>query len=268
MRQKGRPILAAFQFLSRFPVRAELDFTPELLKRSAKYYPLVGAAIGIVIWIIGVVASLALPVLPVSVILLIAWVWLTGGLHLDGWMDSADAFLSYRPREKMLEIMKDSRVGAMGVLACVLLLLFKMSMLATLLSRGLYVSGAAMMTAPVWSRWFMSLAMRHWPTARGGEGLAGRFRGQSGKDTLLATLLALVLSAGLLLLAAVLQWGDMNMIIPMVYYVLAPLLAWGVGSWMASRMSARLGGLTGDTYGAINEGLEAVLLLLACLLFQ
>ncbi|HEY4392033.1 MAG TPA: adenosylcobinamide-GDP ribazoletransferase, partial [Paenibacillus sp.] len=188
MRQKGRPILAAFQFLSRFPVRAELDFTPELLKRSAKYYPLVGAAIGIVIWIIGVVASLALPVLPVSVILLIAWVWLTGGLHLDGWMDSADAFLSYRPREKMLEIMKDSRVGAMGVLACVLLLLFKMTLLATLLSRGLYVSGAAMMTAPVWSRWFMSLAMRHWPTARGGEGLAARFRGQSGKDTLLATL--------------------------------------------------------------------------------
>lgn len=267
MTQKGRPILAAFQFLSRFPVRAELEFTPELLKRSAKYYPLVGAAIGIVIWLIGAIAGLALPVFPLSVILLIVWVWLTGGLHLDGWMDSADAFLSYRPREKMLEIMKDSRVGAMGVLACVLLLLFKTSLLVTLLGRGLYAAGAGIMIAPIWSRWFMALAMRKWPTARGKEGLAGRFQGQSSNDTLRSTLLALVLSAALLLLAAVPQWGDVNLILSSVYYILAPVLAWGIGSWMAGRMSARLGGLTGDTYGAMNEGLEAMLLLLACLLF-
>uniref|UniRef100_UPI0005850CC2 adenosylcobinamide-GDP ribazoletransferase n=1 Tax=Paenibacillus sonchi TaxID=373687 RepID=UPI0005850CC2 len=73
---------------------------------------------------------------PAAVITLILWVWLTGGLHLDGWMDCADGLLSYRTRERMLEIMKDSRVGAMGVLACMLLLLLKASLLAAFLEGG------------------------------------------------------------------------------------------------------------------------------------
>ncbi len=66
-----------------------------------------------------------------GVLLLGLWVWLTGGLHLDGWMDVADGFGSYRSRERTLEIMKDSRVGAMGVIAAILLLLLKASVLAS-----------------------------------------------------------------------------------------------------------------------------------------
>ncbi|MDU5948969.1 MAG: adenosylcobinamide-GDP ribazoletransferase, partial [Paenibacillus macerans] len=146
----GQPILAAFQFLTRFPVRAELDFTPELLRRSVRYYPLVGAAVGLSVWAAAVLSAWLLPPLPAAVLALIVWVWVTGGLHLDGWMDTADGLLSYRPREKMLEIMKDSRVGAMGVLACVLLLMLKASLLASLLQGGVWQTGAALLTAPVW----------------------------------------------------------------------------------------------------------------------
>ncbi|MBA9085881.1 adenosylcobinamide-GDP ribazoletransferase [Fontibacillus solani] len=265
MSDKGRPILAAFQFLSRFPVKAELDFTPELLRRSAKYYPLVGAAIGLVVGAIGIAANMILPSLPSAVIMLIVWVWLTGGLHLDGWMDSADALLSYRSRDKMLEIMKDSRVGAMGVLACVLLLMFKMTLISSLLDQGEFSAGVALLTAPVWSRWFMVWAMRIWPTARQGEGLAVRFHGIKNRDVAISTGFALLISAIGILAAFAWDSGAFQWQLLVIYFVLLPLVALGVGALAASRMSSRLGGLTGDTYGALNEGLEAILLLLGLL---
>lgn len=268
MTQKGRPILAAFQFLSRFPVKAELDFTPELLKQSVKHYPLVGAAIGLAVWLGGTLSAQALPAFPAAVLALILWVWLTGGLHLDGWMDSADALLSYRSREKMLEIMKDSRVGAMGVLACVLLLLLKASLLTSLLAAGSLPAGAALLTAPVWSRWFMARAMSKWPTAREGEGLAGLFRGLKAKDTVQAAINALVLTAAGLSLAALLPGDGPDLLRLGVYFVAAPVLTAAAGSLAAGKICSKLGGLTGDTYGALNEGLEALLLVLAVLVFQ
>ncbi|MNE09667.1 Cobalamin synthase [compost metagenome] len=266
MSDKGRPILAAFQFLSRFPVKTELDFTPELMRRSAQYYPLVGVSIGIVAAAVGAAAHLAIPSLPAAILMLIIWVWLTGGLHLDGWMDSADALLSYRSREKMLEIMKDSRVGAMGVLACVLLLMLKASLLSSLLDEGLFATCAAICTAPVWSRWFMGWAMRAWPLARQGEGLAARFHGIKNRYIAVATVLSLVLSAAALLAAYALDGDGASLPLLALYYVLSPLITLAAGALAASRMSARLGGLTGDTYGALNEGLEAVLLLLALII--
>lgn len=266
MSDRGRPILAAFQFLSRFPVKAELDFTPELLRSSAKYYPLVGSAIGIVVWAVGATLDLALPALPVAVIMLIVWVWLTGGLHLDGWMDAADALLSYRSRDKMLEIMKDSHVGAMGVLTCVLLLMFKMALISSLLELGLIEASIALLTAPVWSRWFMGWAMRVWPTARQGEGLAVRFHGLTSRDIVKSTVLALLLSAIGMLVAYAIDGGTSSWPLLALYFVLLPWITIGVGAFAASRMSAKLGGLTGDTYGALNEGLEAILLLLALLI--
>lgn len=268
MSDNGRSILAAFQFLSRFPVKVELDFTPELLRSSAKYYPLVGSAIGLVIWIVGATLNLALPPMPVSVIMLIVWVWLTGGLHLDGWMDSADALLSYRSRDKMLEIMKDSRVGAMGVLACVLLLMFKMTLISSLLEQGLFATIIVLLTAPVWSRWFMGWAMRVWPTARQGEGLAVRFHGLKNRDIVISSILALFLSSiGILVAYAIDGDGGTSMWTSLaLYVVLLPLVTVGVGALAARRMSKKLGGLTGDTYGALNEGLEAILLLLGLLI--
>ncbi|GGH13491.1 adenosylcobinamide-GDP ribazoletransferase [Paenibacillus segetis] len=268
MSDRSRPILAAFQFLSRIPIKAELDFSPELLRRSVKYYPLVGSVIGLAVWAGATLSSWALPTLPAAVITLILWVWITGGLHLDGWMDSADALLSYRSREKMLEIMKDSRVGAMGVLACVLLLMLKVSLISSLLELGTLPSGAALLTAPVWSRWFMGWAMRSWPMARNGEGLAVRFHGVSSKDTILSALLALTLSATGIFLASSTDWSGVTWMPLVLYFALHPLVIFGVGTLVARVMNARLGGLTGDTYGALNEGLEVVLLLLAVLIFR
>lgn len=267
-KSKDRPIAAAFQFLSRIPVPFEVDFTPELLRRSVKHYPLVGFAIGAVLSLAASISAWLLPPMPAAVVTLAVWIWLTGGLHLDGWMDSADALLSYRSREKMLEIMKDSRVGAMGVIACILLLLFKMSLLVTLIGTGFVYMGAVLLTATVWSRWFMTYALKVWPTAREGEGLAERFHGQTVSDIVISTLVALLLSAVGLTLAACWEVPYASWMLFLIYYLIVPCTVWFIGTLAAGRISKRLGGLTGDVYGALNEGLEAVVLLVAVIILS
>lgn len=175
--QRKHAAAAAFQFLSRFPVKMQIDFVPSLLRESVVFYPLVGAAIGLCVWLMGALSGAVLPAFPAAVLTLTLWVWLTGGLHLDGWMDTADGLLSYRTRERMLEIMKDSRVGAMGVIACVLLLMMKAALIADFIARGHWMYGALLILPMIWSRWFMVYAMSAWPNARGDDGLAVLFKG-------------------------------------------------------------------------------------------
>ncbi|KEO80306.1 MULTISPECIES: adenosylcobinamide-GDP ribazoletransferase [Paenibacillus] len=287
MSRERQAVAAAFQFLTRLPVKAELDFSPDLLKRSASYYPLVGVVIGIIVWGFAALASMVLPPLPCAILTLVVWVWLTGGLHLDGWMDAADALFSYRSRERMLEIMKDSRVGAMGVIACVLLLMLKASLLYTVLVER-NVSGLLLLPM-VWSRWFMVHAMKRWPKARNDDGLAARFADMSGGRVGLAVfwavLVTLSAAVGQYLLAdlATATRGTGNLSLAGSYlqtllsyseslpisigFVLIPLLAYGVGTFTANRINRRLGGLTGDIYGTLNELLETVLLLFIVILY-
>ncbi|PZT55472.1 adenosylcobinamide-GDP ribazoletransferase [Paenibacillus silvae] len=276
--QRKHAAAAAFQFLSRFPVKMQLDFVPPLLRESVVYYPLVGAAIGLCVWLVGALSGQLLPAFPAAVLTLTLWVWLTGGLHLDGWMDTADGLLSYRSRERMLEIMKDSRVGAMGAIACVLLLMMKAALIADFIARGSWVYGALLILPMIWSRWFMVHAMSAWPNARGDDGLAVLFKGLGERREVQRSrraALMLTLIAGAVTLAAVglfkpdtavadamlsgfgtLPWW----LYPVSAVIVLPVACYYIGRLVASRISTRLGGLTGDTYGAMNELLEAALL--------
>ncbi|WP_405155753.1 adenosylcobinamide-GDP ribazoletransferase [Paenibacillus sp. FSL K6-0108] len=277
---------AAFQFLSRFPVKMQLDFVPPLLRESVVYYPLVGAVIGLCVWLGGAVTGALLPSFPAAVLTLTLWVWLTGGLHLDGWMDTADGLLSYRTRERMLEIMKDSRVGAMGVIACVLLLMMKASLIADFIARGNWAYGALLILPMIWSRWFMVYAMANWPNARKDDGLAVLFKGLGERREVQrarSSAIGLTILAGVITLAAVwifqpdtvmfqvqamenglgtLPWW----LYPLTAIIAVPLAGYVIGRFVAGRISERLGGLTGDTYGAMNELLEAALLTVLSLL--
>lgn len=266
MRERRDAAAAAFQFLSRFPVKGEPGFSSELLRHSVVYYPVVGAVIGLSVAAGAALTGLVLPHWPAAVVTLILWVGLTGGLHLDGWMDSADGLLSYRTRERMLEIMKDSRVGAMGVLACVLLLLLKASLLAALIEGYSYYELPLLVLPAIWSRWYMVRAMVRYPIARGDEGLAANFAGlapsHERRALLLAALLSLAAAAAPLALGAGLAAWPLHL----VAALLLPALALACGTVAARHVSSRLGGLTGDVYGALNELLEVVLLLVLVLL--
>ncbi|MNC19019.1 Cobalamin synthase [compost metagenome] len=254
------PLGAAFQLLSRFPVPAEIPFDNKVLSRSVVCYPFVGLAIGLVLAGAGWGLSLVLPPVPAAALVTGLWVALTGGFHLDGLMDTADGILSHRSREEMLAIMKDSRVGAMGAAVCVLQMLIKFALLEGLLEAGWQVWAGLLPAVAIWSRWAMAAAVAWWPYARSGGGLGGLLSGFGGKHLAVCTVLAAGLSAG----AGVLGGGSLLTSMALALGLGLPALGFGV--LLARRLAAKLGGLTGDTYGAINELTETFLLLVILVL--
>ncbi|MFL6555297.1 MAG: adenosylcobinamide-GDP ribazoletransferase, partial [Bacillus sp. (in: firmicutes)] len=116
--------LINIQFFTAIPIRSELPMDQEHLKRAVQAFPLVGLMQGT---IYSALFYLCLEFTPFShlasaFLLWLATIVLTGGIHLDGWMDASDAYFSYQDQGKRLEIMKDPRTGAFGVLSIIVLL--------------------------------------------------------------------------------------------------------------------------------------------------
>ena len=251
----GQALVAAMQFLTRLPIPMQVPFEERVLTRSVIYFPVAGAVIGTVLYGLYSLLLLFVPSLTAAVILLAVWIFLSGGLHLDGWMDTADGVLSHRSRERMLEIMKDSRVGAMGVIAAVLLMLFKFAALAELAALEPSLQQLVLLAViPVWSRWWMSAAIALWPNARQGEGMGALFQQvawiQVFCGLIVTSLLALLGGA-----VAGLSAAECGLLL-----AVSAVITIGAGSLAAIGLYRKLGGLTGDTYGALNETVEAVLL--------
>ncbi|WP_053375842.1 adenosylcobinamide-GDP ribazoletransferase [Paenibacillus sp. FJAT-27812] len=255
---QAQALIAAFQFLTRFPVPLTVPFQGPVLSRSVPYFPLAGALIGLFLAVFSWLLHLVVPAFPSAVIVLAIWTALSGGLHLDGWMDTADGVLSHRSRERMLEIMKDSRVGAMGVLAAVLLLLFKASLLAELfVAEQPNRYWPLLVIGPIWSRAWMGAAIAFWPFARSGEGIAVLFNEVKGLQAT-ASIVVAGASTWLILFLAGINSGT-----ALVYLLVAAGITICCGGLLAAWLNRKLGGLTGDTYGAMNEAIEAVLLFAA-----
>lgn len=224
----------AVAFLTRFPVPKRLQ--ADAWSLSPPLYPLAGALLGGALALGAFLLEGHLPPLVLAMLLITCWVYLTGGLHLDGLMDTADGFGSQRPRERILEIMKDSRVGAMGVLAAVLLLGNKLMILAHLQGEELWLG---ILMAVIWGRSTMLIALYAFPYARA-EGLAQTLNRRPPWIRLWPLLLA---APGLIWL----QWT-----------VIFPLLACLM---LISASKRKIGGLTGDVYGALCEVVEVTVLL-------
>ena len=248
-----RSVVVALQFLTRLPIPIQVPFDREHVARSVVFFPFCGAVIGLLTGLSLYALQQVLPPLPAAALALVCWNALIGGLHLDGWMDTADGVLSHRSRERMLEIMKDSRVGAMGVIAGVMLLLVKFSALASLLAAG---SGWLLVFAciPVWSRWWMAASIAIWPYARQSEGMGSLFAGVRGRHAASSAVVGLLIMAALFLLTSK---SEADLLLFAMLPLGAALLGLLLGFWLYRK----LGGQTGDTYGAMNEWIEAGLLL-------
>jgi adenosylcobinamide-GDP ribazoletransferase len=244
-----REFVAAACFLSTLPipgnVQTEVDneeAEPKLIIGSA-YFPLVGLVIALIAALILVIGSAVhLPSLVIAALTVIALVWLTGGLHLDGLMDSCDGLFGGYTRERKLEIMHDSHAGAFGILGGICILLLKFAIFASLDFNHLVL--ALFIVLPL-SRWAMVLAMYMFPNAqRTGLGATARQTITSPRILIAAiTSLLLALIAGQL--------------IGLVVWVVGSLVTLIIGAWV----TYTLGGLTGDIYGAIAEITEVVGLL-------
>ncbi|GGG11620.1 adenosylcobinamide-GDP ribazoletransferase [Paenibacillus abyssi] len=248
--------ITALQFLTRLPIPLHIAFTNETTRRSVVFFPFAGLLIGLLVTSSGAVLQHLLPALPAAVMMLAVWVALSGGLHLDGWMDTADGVLSHRSRERMLEIMKDSRVGAMGVIAGVLLLLLKFALLSAQLEQQLsWIVMGHLIAIPVWSRLAMAMAMVGWRMARGSEGMAGLFGGVGTRHLMGSCAVTLTAILTVYLLMGMSPGAAMFYLV--AAFIITIIASWGMGWWL----NRKLGGLTGDTYGAINEAVEVVLLI-------
>ncbi|MGG1514358.1 adenosylcobinamide-GDP ribazoletransferase [Paenibacillus oryzisoli] len=254
-----RACVAAFQFLTRLPIPLQIDYNEAVFRRSVVFYPLAGAVIGGLLYGAGALLTHLLPPLPAAALLLGLWIALTGGLHLDGLMDTADGVLSHRSRERMLEIMKDSRVGAMGVIVCVMHVLVKLSLLYTWLEMLKSDAGGSwrlgIILAPMWSRWFMVAAIQGWPYARKEAGLGSLFQSVTPRFTSASLGVALLTTT---LVACIAGQGVSEASQLLLGAALLTVLA---GVAIGAYFARKLGGQTGDTYGALNELLESVILL-------
>jgi adenosylcobinamide-GDP ribazoletransferase len=236
-----RSFLAAVQFLTRIPVPHHGPLDEHEQARSALFYPVVGLLIGLGLWA-GARLLGATPTMVSAAALLLVWVWATGGLHLDGLSDTADAWVGgLGDRERTLRIMKDQSIGTMGALALILVLIAKWAGLASLAKQDAEV----LLWLPALAR--TQLLLLFLTTAYAG-------RGGIGGD------IAAVLPRRPAWAVSVSIWG-------------ACLLVLGSGAWVPvlatfltfviwrRAMVNRLGGFTGDTAGALVELTETFALL-------
>lgn len=248
-------LIAAVQFLTRIPLPIHITYTRQVFQRSIPFFPLAGFVIGGLLAGLAILSTTLLPSLPAAVLIVIGWTALTGGLHLDGLIDTADGIFSYRSREKMLEIMKDSRVGAMGVIAGMLYLLLKTALIYELLRYELAETIVFWLTIPVWSRWYMTVAIAGWKYARDNGGLGQFFQQMPRRFLVYSTGVSLLLTVLATYIHKLTSLSDLIDVLPVLFVVGGMTV---VGLLVSIYLARKLGGLTGDTYGALNEWLEAV----------
>lgn len=248
----------AVTFLTAVPLPQTGEPSPRQLWRSMGWYPLVGLGLGLAGWAVLSGLTLVVPHMLAAVVVVAFLELATRGLHLDGLMDSADGLLSGAARERALEIMKDSRVGAMGVAAALFVALLKCAALASLPSLAplapLLVGWAAARTVP-------PLAVYLWPYARS-QGTGAAFNQERSLGPVVAALVVLALvsiagsAAGVMLDDAAVIWRSPLVAVAAVIVPLALLAG----------VARRLGGLTGDTYGLGIEVAETTALVVGCVL--
>lgn len=230
----------ALQFLTRLPAPRSTSASPEDRGGSVPFYPLVGFLLGALMAGLQTLLMSADAGLQSALVLLL-WVLLTGGLHLDGLADSADAWAgSHGDREKALRIMKDAASGPAGVTAVFLVLLLKFAALSVLLRENIW---AGLIIAPVLGRAAMVLLFLTTPYVRS-EGLGAA---QAAYLPRRPAIVALVIFA-----IVITGFGSVGI------WALAGSL--GLFLILRAMMIRRLGGATGDTFGAACELIETAVL--------
>ena len=241
----GKGFLAALQFLTIIPLRRV--FSEREIGHSLVYFPVVGLGIVGLLYCLDCLFILFFPLPLGSALLIVALVLISGANHLDGFIDTCDGMAAGRSTEQRLDIMHDSHAGSFGVVGVCCLFLLKY--VSLLFLPGSYRM-AALLLMPVLSRWAMVYALSAYPAARN-EGLGKTYKGQAKWWRLaIATLIAIAVSVGLMKLSG-----------------LALMAAiWLIVLILAGFLKRRLGGLTGDSYGAINEMTEVSALILVPLI--
>jgi adenosylcobinamide-GDP ribazoletransferase len=243
--------LAALKFLTSIPLPGRREMSPEQLGRATAYFPVVGLIIGLVLAALNWLLNFILPPAIVNALLIVILVLVTGALHLDGFVDTCDGIAGNKTVEDRWRVMRDSRAGAFGIVGVVLLLLVKY---VSLNSIPEVLMMATLLFMPVVSRWSMVFAIFAYPYAHQ-SGLGTAFKQNTRWPQFIsATIITFVVALALF-----------------PFFSITGLLLifsiWVITTLFSIYLKHKFAGLTGDTYGAINEVAEVMALVLTSLAY-
>ena len=255
--------LLLLSFMTRIPI-PKIEYDEEKLGKSMKYFPVVGIIVGFILLFFCIIFNFILKnltysaILPLMIIVVILTDLITtGALHLDGLADTFDGIFSYRSKHKMLEIMKDSRLGSNGALALILYFLLKFVLLFSLTIESRESAVYAIITYPVVARFCSVVSCASSPYARG-SGMGKTFVDNTKTcGFIVATVITLLYTVGMLFMPFILFT---NYSLP-IQFIMKSILAiviiiglLGLFAYAFSKLIERkIGGITGDTLGALLE---------------
>ncbi|ACF12579.1 cobalamin 5'-phosphate synthase [Chloroherpeton thalassium ATCC 35110] len=241
MKTQFNVFLSAVMFLTRLPVGRWVHYNAEHLAQSSIYFPLVGALVGAIAVGALSLSLLLIPVLPAVLISMIATILATGALHEDGFADCADGFGGGFETERVLEIMKDSRLGTYGAIALWISLSLKAALLYEITSRDALLCAGALISGHTLGRFSSLVLIYRYPYVRKTASKSKSvMNGLSSPRLAIAMIYTLIITATSLLEQALLPLGF-------------AALATGFAGRYFNR---RIGGITGDTLGAASQFVE------------
>ncbi|WP_221564978.1 adenosylcobinamide-GDP ribazoletransferase [Alkalihalobacillus sp. TS-13] len=239
------------QFFTMIPIPVEIRMDDDHLKKAVKTFALLGLFQGFIYSLTIFILFYWTPLsnFAIAFILWLVMILLTGGIHLDGWMDASDAYFSYSSIEKRLEIMKDPRTGAFGVVSVIVLLGAKFLFIYEIVSGITLTSYLLIIILPFLSKGLMGLLLMTVPLAKE-EGLAYHFR-KAGDSSM--RLVYSVYWIGITGLVSLIDFGTLFPIMIMFIVVMVCFIL------LRSKTVKWFGGITGDVLGASVEGVELML---------
>jgi adenosylcobinamide-GDP ribazoletransferase len=244
-------LLVCLQFFSSLPIPISIKMDRNVIKKAVMMFPILGLIMG------GIIGSLlfclnewtTLSPLALAFIVWVLPIFLTGGIHLDGWMDTCDAYFSYQDKEKRLEVMKDPRAGAFAVLSVIVLLSARFLFIYESMRLDSLFLASMIGIIPFFSRMIMGILMVTGKAAKE-EGMAHTFKQHTNPVYLLTYSIPFVL------IAVIFFWLLPEMAGLFLLFTLAAIL---LTLWIRRQTIKWFGGITGDTLGASVEGAETVL---------
>jgi adenosylcobinamide-GDP ribazoletransferase len=244
--------LVALQFLTSIPISLKREFSPAQLGRATAWFPLVGLVIGIILAVLSWLMGFILPASAANVLVIVALVVVTGAMHLDGFADTCDGIAGHKPVEERWRVMHDSRTGAFGVVGVALLLLVKYVALNNIPSNLMLPT---LLFMPTISRWAMVYAIFAFRYARP-EGL-----GKAYKEATRWPQFTIAIMITLAIAAALFPLFSFSGLI-LIFGI------WIITTLFALYFKHKFAGLTGDTYGAINEIAETMALIFVIVVYN
>ncbi|AGY75686.2 adenosylcobinamide-GDP ribazoletransferase [Clostridium autoethanogenum] len=235
------------QFMTRIPINKSFSCEQENFRRGTVFMPVIGLLVGGIQWIVYKLCIMVLPVNVSVAIILLLGIIITGALHLDGLGDMSDGFFAFKGNDKIIEIMKDSRIGTYACATIVMDIILKYSLLCSIVPRFSFI----IIAAPVIGRFSIVFIAFIGRTAKK-TGTGNFFIGNIGK---LQMFLALVVTIAILLCGMNPKYAAIMIPAALIMALLINVFC-----------NKKIGGLTGDLFGADNEMVEILTMIIAAVI--